>query len=54
MLKLATLIDNPGEPQAETRYRDPRHLKDLGYTGRVMYATTGLSGVDSPDSIGRG
>ncbi|MEX2215071.1 MAG: hypothetical protein WD768_13130 [Phycisphaeraceae bacterium] len=54
MLKLATLIDNPGEPQADTRYRDPQHLKDLGYTGRVMYATTGLSGVDAPDSVGTG
>ena len=54
MLKLATLIDNPGEPPAETRYRDPRVLKDLGYTGRVMYATTGLSGIDGPDAVASG
>jgi len=54
MLKLATLIDNPGEPQVETRYRDPKHLKDLGYNGRVMYATTGLSGIDGPQSVGSG
>lgn len=54
MLKLATLIDNPGEPQAETRYRDPKHLKDLGYNGRVMYATTGLSGLEGPESVGSG
>ncbi len=54
MLKLATLIDNPGEPQAETRYRDPKNLKDLGYNGRVMYATTGLSGLEGPESVGGG
>src|SRR5436190_22001935 len=54
MLKLATLLDNPGEPQPESRYRDPRHLKALGYSGLVLYETTGLSGVESPDVIGSG
>ncbi len=51
MLKLATLIDNPGEPPVESRYRDPRQLKDLGYTGLVIYESTALSGVDGPDAV---
>lgn len=54
MLKLATLLDNPGEPQAESRYRDPKHLAELGYNGRVIYSTTALSGVDRADSVGTG
>lgn len=54
MLKLATLLDNPGEPQARTRYRDPRVLAELGYNGRVLYATTALSGVESADAAGDG
>lgn len=54
MLKLATLLDNPGEPRAESRYRDPNHLAELGYNGRVIYSTTALSGVDRPDSVGTG
>ena len=45
MLKLATLLDNPGEPPCETRYRDPAVLAELGYNGVVLYATTALSGV---------
>lgn len=51
MLKLATLIENPGEPAAETRYHDPRELKALGYNARVIYETTALSGVESPEVI---
>jgi hypothetical protein len=54
MLKLATILDNPGEPFAETRYRDPRKLRQLGYNGLVLYETTGLSGVDSPERVGTG
>ncbi len=51
MLKLATIIDNPGEPPVETRYRDPHVLRQLGYNGLVIYETTGLSGIDSPQVI---
>ncbi len=51
MLKLATLLRNPGEPAAESRYDDPHELKTLGYSGRVFFETTGLSGVPSPSSI---
>lgn len=54
MLKLVTVLDNPGEPFAQTRYRDPRHLASLGYNGLVIYETTGLSGVSSPDALGTG
>jgi len=54
MLKLATVLDNPGEPTSETRYRDPRELSELGYNGAVIYQTVGLSGVDAPDSVGSG
>lgn len=54
MLKLATILDNPGEPSAQTRYRDPKQLAQLGYNGVVIYETTGLSGVDAPDSVGTG
>lgn len=51
MLKLATVLDNPGEPPADTRYRDPRQLRQLGYNGIVLYQTTGISGVESPEAI---
>ncbi len=51
MLKLATILDNPGEPLAETQYRDPALLRQLGYNGLVIYETTGLSGVESPESV---
>ncbi|MEX0774934.1 MAG: hypothetical protein WD042_04365 [Phycisphaeraceae bacterium] len=54
MLKFATILDNPGEPQPETRYRNPEELVRLGYNGLVIYETTGLSGVDSPESVGTG
>ncbi len=54
MLKLATILDNPGEPHAQTQYRDPAHLKALGYNGLVIYETTGLSGVDHLDRLGSG
>lgn len=54
MLKLATILDNPGEPFANSRYRDPRQIRDLGYNGIVFYETTGLSGVVSPEVIGSG
>lgn len=52
MLKLATTINNPGEPGIESRYRDPAELKALGYNARVLYETTGLSGVPDPEAIG--
>ena len=51
MLNLATILDNPGEPTAETRYRNPNELKGLGYDGLVVYATTGLSGLLGPDTV---
>ncbi len=54
MLKLATVLDNPGEPQTETRYRDPQELRRLGYNGLVLYETTGLSGIESPEAVGTG
>lgn len=52
MLKLATVLDNPGEPFAQTRYRDAANLAAMGYTGLVIFETTGLSGVTSPDAVG--
>ena len=54
MLILATILDNPGEPIAETRYRDPAELRRLGYNGLVLFETTALSGVERPDSVGTG
>lgn len=54
MLKLATLLDNPGEPHQESRYRDPAELKRLGYNGLVIYETTGLSGLAGPQATGGG
>ena len=54
MLKLATILDNPGEPKSESQYRDPRALAELGYNGVVIYQTTGLSGVESPAAIDSG
>ncbi len=51
MLKLATLIENPGEPEVQTRYQDPAELKALGYTGLVIYESTALSGIRNLDSI---
>ncbi|MGB0767326.1 MAG: hypothetical protein ACPGYV_06415 [Phycisphaeraceae bacterium] len=50
MLKLATLLQNPGEPEISTQYT-PAVLKGLGYTGLVLYNTTGLSGVSSPGDV---
>lgn len=54
MLKLATLINNPGEPEVDSRYNDPNLLRDLGYNGLVVYETTALSGVESADAIESG
>ncbi|MEX0653584.1 MAG: hypothetical protein WDZ31_06405 [Phycisphaeraceae bacterium] len=54
MLKLATILDNPGEPPVQTRYRDPHELKRLGYTGVVIYESTALSGVESADVVTSG
>ncbi|MEM8739327.1 MAG: hypothetical protein AAGG38_12765 [Planctomycetota bacterium] len=51
MLKLATTIKNPGEPGVDSRYHSPAELKALGYTGRVLFETTGLSGVPDPEAI---
>jgi hypothetical protein len=51
MLKLATILENPGEPPINSRYHDPQELKSLGYNGLVLYATTALSGLESPDVI---
>ncbi len=50
----ATILDNPGEPLAQTRYRDPMQLRDLGYSDLVIYPTTGLSGLLQPDTIAAG
>ncbi len=49
MLKLATILANPGEPPTETRYHDPQLLRSLGYNGLVIYETTALSGVAEPN-----
>jgi len=54
MRKLATLINNPGEPPAASRYNDPAALTALGYTDRVFYETTALSGVENPEVIASG
>ncbi|MFN3166270.1 MAG: hypothetical protein ACE37H_04310 [Phycisphaeraceae bacterium] len=51
MLKLATLLQNPGEPETHSQYKRPDALKALGYNGLVLFSTTGLSGVGSPDDI---
>ena len=51
MLKLASLIQNPGEPPTTSRYNDPAALKALGYNGLVLYATTALSGIVQADDI---
>ncbi len=51
MLKLATLIENPGEPEVDTRYQDPAELKALGYNGLVIYESTALSGLRNLDLI---
>ena len=51
MLKLATLLQNPGEPEISTQYKQPALLKSLGYNGLVLYSTTGLSGISSADDI---
>lgn len=51
MLKLASLIQNPGEPVANSRYHDPAELKALGYNGLVIYGTTAMSGVARIDDI---
>lgn len=54
MLRLATILDNPGEPPAETRYRDPAALAELGYDGLAVYSTTGLSGLLGADTLAAG
>ena len=51
MLKLATTLHNPGEPAVESRYRDTAELRALGFNARVLYETTGLSGVPSPEAV---
>jgi len=51
MLKLATLLQNPGEPEISSQYKQPAVLKKLGYNGLVLYSTTGLSGVNSLNEI---
>lgn len=52
MLKLATLIENPGEPPVSSRYQDPAVLRDLGYNALAIYPTTALSGLRGPDDAG--
>jgi len=54
MLVLATILDNPGEPRADTRFRDPHLLRRLGYNGLVLYRTTALSGLLNPDTLAAG
>lgn len=51
MLKLATVLENPGEPPVESRYHDPRELRALGYNGLVLYQTTALSGLERADQV---
>ncbi len=54
MLKLAMLLNNPGEPLPETRYGDPKQLAELGYNGLVVWETTSISGVGKPEDAGSG
>ena len=54
MLTLATILDNPGEPSQETRYRRHDELRNLGYTGLVIYPTTALSGLLGADTLASG
>ncbi len=54
MLKLAMILDNPGEQPHQTRYRDPRELRALGYTDLIVYPTTGLCGLLGPDTVPAG
>ena len=51
MLKLATLIDNPGEPPAQTQYRDARVLAGLGYNALAIYETTAFAGIQNIETI---
>lgn len=51
MLKLATLIENPGEPRLESQYQDPAVLQRLGYNAKIIYGTTALSGIESTQVI---
>src|ERR1041385_8704942 len=54
MLTLAMILDNPGEQPHQTRYRDPRELKALGYSDLIIYPTTALSGLLGPDTLASG
>ena len=54
MLKLATMINNPGEPIPDTRYRDPHELARLGYNGLIIFETAGLSGIGNTEDVGSG
>ena len=54
MLKLAMILNNAGERAAQTRYRDPAVLGQLGYNGLVVWETTGVSGITSPYDVGAG
>ncbi|MEO0963578.1 MAG: hypothetical protein AAFY08_00525 [Planctomycetota bacterium] len=51
MFAWASLLENAGEPAIESQYRDPAALRDLGYTGAVLYATTALSGLAKVDQV---
>ncbi|MEM6757812.1 MAG: hypothetical protein AAF586_11650, partial [Planctomycetota bacterium] len=51
MFAWASLLENAGEPAIESQYRDPAVLRDLGYTGAVLYATTALSGLAKLDQV---
>lgn len=51
MLTLAMILDNPGEQPHQTRYRDPKELRALGYSDLIVYPTTGLSGLLGPDTL---
>jgi len=51
MQTFAMIVDNPGEQPQTTRYRDPRVLRDLGYSDLVVYTTTGLSGLMGPHTL---
>ncbi|MHC4994963.1 MAG: hypothetical protein ACYTGQ_07910 [Planctomycetota bacterium] len=51
MLKMAMILDNPGEQPHQTRYRDPSELRELGYSDLIIYPTTGLSGLLGPDTV---
>lgn len=51
MRTFATILNNPGEPPAETHYRDANRLREIGYSDLIIYETTGISGLLEPSGL---